>query len=63
MRNQKGVTLVELLVVIAIMGLILVPITNLVQISLKSQQEVSLKNDVQREARLIMETVTAENEG
>ncbi|WP_313801063.1 prepilin-type N-terminal cleavage/methylation domain-containing protein [Cytobacillus sp.] len=58
MKNEKGVTLVELLVVILVMGIIIVPISNLVIITLKTEKEVSIKNDVQREARLIMEYVT-----
>ncbi|WP_102274398.1 prepilin-type N-terminal cleavage/methylation domain-containing protein [Cytobacillus massiliigabonensis] len=58
MKNEKGVTLLELLVVVLVMGIILVPISNLVIISLKTEKEVSIKNDVQREARLIMEYVT-----
>ena len=58
MKNQRGVTLVELLVVILVMGVIFVPISNLVIISLKTEKEVSIKNDVQREARLIMEYAT-----
>jgi prepilin-type N-terminal cleavage/methylation domain-containing protein len=58
MRNQRGVTLVELLVVIAIMGAIFAPISIMVNYSLKTEREVSAKNDVQREARLIMEYIT-----
>lgn len=58
MKDQRGVTLIELLVVILVMGIIFVPISNLVMISLKTEKEVSIKNDVQREARLIMEYVT-----
>ena len=55
MKNQNGVTLVELLVIITIMGIIFVPISNMLLVSLKTEKEVSIKNDVQREARLIME--------
>jgi len=50
--------LVELLVVILIMGAIFVPISMMLNLSLKTEREVSLKNDVQREARFIMEYMT-----
>jgi len=58
MRNQRGVTLVELLLVIVIMGAIFVPISMMLNISLKTEKEVSIKNDIQREARFIMEYMT-----
>ena len=58
MKNQRGVTLVELLVIIVIMGVIFVPISLMLNYSLETEKEVSIKNDVQREARLIMEYVT-----
>jgi len=60
MKNQRGITLLELLVIISIMGFIFVPISNLVFISLKTEKEVSIRNDIQREARFIMEYVTEE---
>lgn len=56
--NQKGITLVELLAVIVLMVAITAPIVSLVFYSLKTEQEVSAKNDVQREARFIMEYMT-----
>ena len=58
MKNQKGVTLVELLVIIVIMGAVFVPISMMVNYSLETEKAVSAKNDVQREARFIMEYVT-----
>lgn len=58
MKNQRGVTLVELLVIIVVMGVIFVPISLMLNYSLETEKEVSIKNDVQREARLIMEYVT-----
>lgn len=58
MKNQRGVTLVELLVIIVIMGAIFVPISMMLIYSLETEKEVSIKNDVQREARFIMEYVT-----
>ena len=58
MKNQRGVTLVELLVIIVIMGAIFIPISMMFIYSLETEKEVSIKNDVQREARFIMEYVT-----
>ena len=58
LKNQRGVTLIELLVIIVIMGAIFVPISMMVIYSLETEKEVSIKNDVQREARFIMEYMT-----
>lgn len=58
MSDQRGVTLVELLVIVLIMGAIFLPISSLVMVSLNTENEVSSKNDVQREARFIMEYMT-----
>ncbi|MEB1807666.1 MAG: type II secretion system GspH family protein [Bacillaceae bacterium] len=58
MKNQKGVTLVELLIVILIMGVITTVAITLVSVSMKSEREVSSQNQIQREARLIMEFMT-----
>ena len=55
MKNQRGVTLIELLVIIVIMGVIFIPISMMLKYSLETEKEVSIKNDVQREARLIMD--------
>ena len=55
MKNQRGVTLVELLVIIVIMGAIFIPISMMLFYSLETEKEVSINNDVQREARFIME--------
>lgn len=57
-RNQRGITLIELLVTIVLMTVVLAPISLMVIYSLKSEREVSSKNDVQREARFIMEQIT-----
>ena len=40
------------------MGAIFVPISMMLIYSLETEKEVSIKNDVQREARFIMEYVT-----
>ena len=58
MKNQKGVTLVELLVTVLIMTVILSVITSLVNVALQSEREVAIKNELQREARFIIEQVT-----
>ncbi|GAE34946.1 PilW family protein [Halalkalibacter akibai] len=58
MANERGITLVELLVVITIMGVITAAVTGLVSYSLKTEKVVSGQNDVQREARFIMEHMT-----
>jgi prepilin-type N-terminal cleavage/methylation domain-containing protein len=60
MNNQRGVTFVELLVVLLIMGAVFTPITIMLNLSLKTESEVSIKNDVQHEARFIMEYVIGE---
>lgn len=57
-NNQRGVTLVELLVILMIMGAITAVVTGLVTYSLQAEQSVSSKNEVQREARFIMEFMT-----
>ena len=58
MKSERGITLVELLVIIAIMGAILAPISMMVIYSLETEKDISAKNDVQREARVIMEYMT-----
>lgn len=58
MKNEHGVTLVELLVTIAIMGAVFIPISMMVNYSLQTEKDVAVKNDVQREARIIMENIT-----
>ena len=58
MKNQKGVTLVELLVTVLIMTVILSVITSLVNVALQSEREVTIKNELQREARFMIEQVT-----
>ena len=55
MKNERGITLVELLVTLAIMGAIFIPISMMLLYSLETEKEVSINNDVQREARFIME--------
>jgi len=55
MRNQRGVTLVELLVIVALMGVIIVPIMLLLSVSMNSHQDVMVKNELQHEARLVIE--------
>ncbi|WP_088103716.1 prepilin-type N-terminal cleavage/methylation domain-containing protein [Halalkalibacter urbisdiaboli] len=56
--NQKGVTLIELLVIIILIAAISAPIFALVSYSLKTEREVATRNDIQREARLVMEYIT-----
>ncbi|GLB58380.1 PilW family protein [Cytobacillus sp. NCCP-133] len=56
--NQKGVTLIELLVTVTIMSAVLSVSILLVNVALKSEQEVTVKNELQREARFIAESVT-----
>ncbi|MFV8828747.1 PilW family protein [Alkalihalobacterium sp. APHAB7] len=58
MKNQRGVTLVELLTTIVIMGIITAVIISLLQLSIKSERTVSIDNELQREARLIVEYIT-----
>ncbi|MCT8137493.1 type II secretion system protein [Anaerobacillus sp. CMMVII] len=56
--NNRGITLVELLITITLMAVVLSPITMIVIYTLKTEQQVSTKNEVQREARFIMEYMT-----
>jgi prepilin-type N-terminal cleavage/methylation domain-containing protein len=53
--NQRGVTLVELLVTISIMVIVLVPIVTVVSKFLGTHQEVMGANELQHEARFIVE--------
>lgn len=57
-NNTKGITLVEVLITVVLMAIILTPVTLIVMYSLKTEQQVSAKNEVQREARFIMEYIT-----
>ena len=56
--NQKGVTLIELLVTVLIMTFVLSVSINLVNVAVTSEREVSVNNQLQREARFIIEQVT-----
>lgn len=56
-RNEKGVTLVELLVVLAIMGIVLAPIIALTTSFLGTHAEVMGNNQLQHEARFIVEYI------
>jgi prepilin-type N-terminal cleavage/methylation domain-containing protein len=58
MNNQRGVTLVELLVTITIMVVVLTPIISLVNVVLTTHNDVSESNELQHEARLIIEYMT-----
>jgi prepilin-type N-terminal cleavage/methylation domain-containing protein len=58
MSNQRGVTLVELLVTITIMVVVLAPIITLVTVVLTTHNDVSESNELQHEARLIIEYMT-----
>ncbi|MCL7748096.1 PilW family protein [Halalkalibacter alkaliphilus] len=58
LNNERGVTLIELLVTIVIMVAVTTPIVMMVSLAMNTEREVSVQNDIQREARLIMERVT-----
>lgn len=58
MRNQKGVTLIELLIVILIMVSISALAFSLFSYGTKMERTVSNENELQREARFIMETIS-----
>jgi type II secretory pathway pseudopilin PulG len=53
--NQRGITLVELLVTISIMVIVLVPIVTVVSKFIGTHQEVMGANELQHEARFILE--------
>jgi prepilin-type N-terminal cleavage/methylation domain-containing protein len=55
MKNQRGITLVELLVTISIMVIVLTPIMTLVTLVLTTHNDVSESNELQHEARLMIE--------
>lgn len=58
MRNQKGVTLIELLIVILIMVSISALAFTLFNYGSKMERTVAKENELQREARFIMETIS-----
>lgn len=58
MRNQKGVTLIELLIVILIMVGISALAFSLFSYGTKMERTVAKDNELQREARFIMETIS-----
>jgi prepilin-type N-terminal cleavage/methylation domain-containing protein len=58
MRNQKGVTLIELLIVILIMVSISALAFSLFSYGTKMERTVSNENELQREARFIMESIS-----
>lgn len=58
MRNQRGVTLIELLIVILIMVSISALAFTLFSYGSKMERTVAKENELQREARFIMETIS-----
>lgn len=58
MKNQKGVTLIELLIVILIMVSISSLAFYLFSYGTKMERAVAIENELQREARFIMETIS-----
>lgn len=54
-KNQNGITLVELLVTIAIMVVVLVPIMTMVTMFMSTHSEVMESNELQHEARFLIE--------
>lgn len=58
MRNQKGVTLIELLIVILIMVSISALAFTLFSYGTSMERAVAEENELQREARFIMETIS-----
>ncbi|MDT8859511.1 prepilin-type N-terminal cleavage/methylation domain-containing protein [Alkalihalobacillus sp. MEB130] len=56
--NQRGFTLVEVLVVIVILGLFLPVAYSLISYTMDGQRQVIAENEVQIEARRIMEYMT-----
>lgn len=58
MKNQKGVTLIELLIVILIMVSISSLAFYLFSYGTKMERAVATENELQREARFIMETIS-----
>jgi prepilin-type N-terminal cleavage/methylation domain-containing protein len=57
-RNQKGVTLIELLIVILIMVSISSLAFSLLSYGTKMERTVAKENELQHEARFIMETIS-----
>ncbi|MGS2777289.1 prepilin-type N-terminal cleavage/methylation domain-containing protein [Robertmurraya sp. GLU-23] len=57
-NNQKGVTLIELLIVILIMVSVSGLVFALFSYGIKMESAVSKENELQREARFIMETIS-----
>lgn len=55
MRQQRGITLIELLVVLAIMGAVIAPIVAVTSYTLGTHQTVVHQNELQHEARFILE--------
>ncbi|WP_428909282.1 PilW family protein [Niallia sp. Krafla_26] len=58
MNNQKGITLVELLVVITIMSFAIFVPMSLFNLSIKTEKDVRIENELQREARFVIEYIT-----